>query len=153
MHAVTVAHIPEHVKLIDTDPDIRKNVLWSTKLNPAKLRINLRFQNGFWFLFNSIIITTLWIVSSYSSEDTQIPLFWPFTPDNTYTFKDNKVFRVLNYVAPIILIVGLISQIILWCFEERPLINIKRVLSNEGIQHQPQSYDSDEVDAQNDSPR
>ena len=40
MHAVTVAHVPEYVKLIDTDPDIKKNVLWSTRLTTKKLKIN-----------------------------------------------------------------------------------------------------------------
>ena len=134
MHAVTVAHVPEYVKLIDTDPDIKKNVLWSTRLTTKKLKINLVFQNFFWFLFNTIIISTLWIVSTYSSPDTQIPLFWPFTPNDTYTFGDNKVFKVLHIIAPIIIIIGTISQIIILCFEENEVVvkKLQKVLSSEG---------------------
>jgi len=151
MHAVTVAHIPEYVKLIDTDPDIKKNVLWSTRLTSKKLKINLVFQNLVWFLFNTIIISTLWIVSRYSSQDTKIQLFWPFTPNTTYTFSENKVFGVLNIVAPIILIIGAISQIIILCFEDTKVIDVKtvkKVLSNEGIQlqHQQESNDEDVQD-------
>lgn len=125
MHAITVAHVPEYVKLIDTDPDMKKNVLWSTKLSSRQLRLNLRLQNLFWFLFNIIIISCVWIVSEYYPEQ-EIYVFWPFTQD-TYKFEDNKVFKVIYYVAPIIIIIGTISQIIIWFFEERP-IKIKDVV-------------------------
>ena len=118
MHAVTVAHIPEEIKLIDTDIDIRKNILWSTRLTGKQIQRNLRFQNGVWFVFNYVVIISMWIFSSTSDHsNTEIQVFWPFTPGTTYSLNDNKVFRVLNYVAPIILVIGLLSQIIIWFFE------------------------------------
>ena len=105
MHAVTVAHIPEEIKLIDTDIDIRKNILWSTRLTGKQIQRNLRFQNGVWFVFNYVVIISMWIFSSTSDHsNTEIQVFWPFTPGTTYSLNDNKVFRVLNYVAPIILV-------------------------------------------------
>ena len=127
MHAITVAHIPEYVKLIDTDPDMKKNVLWSTKLSSGQLRTNLRLQNLFWFLFNTIIISCVWIAAEYMDQKTEFYVFWPFTPNDTYRLEDNKVFKVIQYVAPIIIIIGTISQIIIWFFEERP-IKIKDVV-------------------------
>ena len=119
MHAVTVAHIKEDIVLIDTKADPRKNILWSTLLTPMQIRTNLRFQNGVWFVFNYVVIISMWIFSISTSDhaDTEIQSFWPFTPGNTYCLNDNKVFRVLNYVAPIILVIGLLSQIIIWVFE------------------------------------
>ena len=127
MHAITMAHVPEYVKLIDTDPDMKKNVLWSTKLSSRQLRINLRLQNLFWFLFNVTIISCVWITSKYIDKNAPFYVFWPFTPANTYHFHDNKVFRVIHYVAPVIIILGTISQIIIWFTEERP-IKIKDVV-------------------------
>merc|ERR1712106_1116868 len=89
LHAVSVAHIPEDIKLIDTNPDSKKNILWSTRLSSRQLRFNLLFQNFFWFIFNFIIIVTLTLVS-YIEPDIRIPTFWPFTTQ-TYSFRENKV--------------------------------------------------------------
>ena len=148
MHAITVAHIPEYVKLIDTDPDMKKNVLWSTKLNSRKLRLNLRLQNLFWFLFNTVIISCVWIASQYLNPKQEFYVFWPFTPDDTYQLKDNKVFKVIHYVAPIIIIIGTISQIIIWFFEERP-VKIKDVVKMDinKLAHQFSTNTRDTVDA------
>ena len=155
MHAITVAHVPEYVKLIDTDPDMKKNVLWSTKLSSRQLRINLRLQNLFWFLFNVIIISCVWITSVYVDENAPIYVFWPFTPENIYHFKDNKVFKVIYYVAPVIIILGTISQIIIWFFEERP-IKIKDVvhMTQDIVSYQKQSSSvSDAVDGEGEGHR
>ena len=144
MHAITVAHVPEYVKLIDTDPDMKKNVLWSTKLSNRQLRINLRLQNLFWFLFNVTIISCVWITSKYIDKNAPFYVLWPFTPGNTFHFHDNKVFKVIHYVAPVIIILGTISQIIIWFFEERP-IKIKTL--SRGIKLSEASYSvSDNVD-------
>jgi hypothetical protein len=116
LHAVSVAHIPEDIKLIDTNPDSKKNILWSTRLTSRQLRFNLLFQNFIWFISNFIIIVTLTIVSSFE-PDIRIPTFWPFTTDHTYSFKENKVYRILYIVAPVLLLTGLTSQVLLWMFE------------------------------------
>jgi len=115
LHAVSVAHIPEEVKLIDTNPDSTKNILSVTRLTPRQLRFNLLFQNTIWFILNCTVIVTLSIVS-FLRPDTEISIFWPFIT-KTYSFKENKVFSVLHIVAPVILIIGLISQVILWIYE------------------------------------
>eukprot|EP00092_Neocalanus_flemingeri_P029718 GFUD01032266.1.p1 GENE.GFUD01032266.1~~GFUD01032266.1.p1 ORF type:complete len:659 (-),score=121.63 GFUD01032266.1:313-2289(-) len=115
LHAISVAHIPQEVKLIDTKPDSKNNILWTTRLSSRQLRFNLLFQNFVWFIINSIIIITLTIVN-YLEPETEISTFWPFI-SKTYSFKENKVFRVLYIIAPILLLVGLISQVLLWRFE------------------------------------
>jgi len=115
LHAVSVAHIPEDIKLVDTHPDSKKNILWATRLTSKQLRFNLLFQNFVWFAFNFIIIVTLTVVS-YLEPDIRIPTFWPFTTQ-TYSFRENKVFRILYIVGPVLLIIGLISQVLLWMFE------------------------------------
>ena len=136
MHGVSVAHISEDIKLVDTKPNIKDNILWSTKLTSKEIRWNLRFQNGLWFLFNYFIIITIWVFTHYADKNTEIPLLWPFTPNNTYTLQENKVFSVLDIVAPIVLILGLATQIIIWFFEERP-IKIENHLSiNRSLAHQ-----------------
>jgi len=115
LHAVSVAHIPEEVKLIDTDPDSTKNILYATRLTPRQLRFNLLFQNTIWFVINFTVIVTLSIVS-YLKPDSEISIFWPFIT-KTYSFQENKVFRVLYIIAPVILLIGLISQVILWNYD------------------------------------
>jgi len=115
LHGVSVAHIPQEVKMIDTNPDSKKNILWATRLTSRQLRFNLLFQNLFWFAFNFIIITSLTIVS-YLSPKTSIQTFWPFSTQS-YSLEENKVFRVLYIIAPILLLIGLISQVLLWRFE------------------------------------
>lgn len=115
LHAVSVAHIPEDIKLIDTNPDSKKNILWATRLTSRQLRFNLLIQNLFWFAFNFIIIVSLTVVS-YIEPDIRIPTFWPFTTQ-TYSFRENKVFRILYIIGPILLLAGLISQVLLWTFE------------------------------------
>ena len=152
MHAVTVAHVPEYIKIIDTDPDIRKNVLWSSKLNSRELRMNVRFQNFFWFLFNTIILSSVWVTSVYIDPKTPIQVFWPFTPYDNYTFTENKVFKVIHIVAPVIIICGVISQIIIWFFEERP-IHLKDIVNNRIIYKTQDSTQTDTVDAAAPSPR
>jgi len=116
LHAVSVAHIPEDIKLIDTNPDSKKNILWSTRLTSRQLRFNLLFQNLIWFISNFVIIVTLTIVSTME-PDIRIPTFWPFTTNHTYSFKENKVYRILYIIGPVLLLTGLLSQILLWMFE------------------------------------
>eukprot|EP00092_Neocalanus_flemingeri_P072724 GFUD01089589.1.p1 GENE.GFUD01089589.1~~GFUD01089589.1.p1 ORF type:complete len:607 (+),score=82.28 GFUD01089589.1:254-1822(+) len=115
LHAVSVAHIPQEVKLIDAKLDSRKNILWATKLTSRQLRYNLLFQNTLWFTFNFIIIATLTILS-YLKPAEQISIFWPFIP-KTFSFGENKVYRVLHIITPVLLLAGLFSQILLWTME------------------------------------
>jgi len=124
MHAVSVAHIPEQIKLIDTHLDSTKNVLYTTRLTTRQLRFNLLFQNMIWFLFNVTVMVTLWIMSceGIGKPDLEIPVFWPFT-EKTYTLKENKVFSILQFIIPILLSVGLLSQMLLWLFEEKEFLN------------------------------
>ena len=143
MHAVSVAHIPEQIKLIDTNPDSKKNVLWATRLSSRQLRQNLLFQNMIWFILNVTIMVTLWLLScdNIGNPNTEIPLFWPFTT-KTYTFKDNKVFSILQYVVPTLLSTGLVSQMLLWLFEERKILT--DIMSPDGPDS-PVSSDQDDV--------
>ena len=77
LHAVSVAHIPEDIKLIDTNWNCTKNILWATRLTPRQIKSNLMFQNALWFLFNCSVIITLLVVS-FAKPDAGIPTFWPF---------------------------------------------------------------------------
>ena len=143
MHAISVAHVQEEIKLINTDPDVTKNILFSTRLTSKQLRANLRFQNMVWFLLNSLIIITM-TVFSVTHPDSELHLFWPFTPYNTYTFQENKVFRILKYIAPILISIGLLSQVIIWWFEERAVIQWDK---NKGFVHKAENIlTQDEVD-------
>ena len=149
MHAVSVAHIPEQIKLIDTHPDSTRNTLYTTRLTTRQLRYNLLFQNMIWFLFNVIILSTMWIMScdSIGNPDLEIPLFWPFT-EKTYTLKENKVFSILQFIIPILLSVGLLSQLLLWLFEEKEFLTeiLSPAMPGGPIASQV-SQDEDTVDA------
>ena len=149
MHAVSVAHIPEQIKLIDTHPDSTKNTLYTTRLTTRQLRYNLLFQNMIWFLFNVVILSTMWIMScdSIGNPDLEIPLFWPFT-EKTYTLKENKVFSILQFIIPILLSVGLLSQLLLWLFEEKEFLTeiLSPAMPGGPIASQV-SQDEDTVDA------
>ena len=106
--SLSVAHIEDVVKLIDTKANPADNILWALKLRSRDLRRNLLFQNWFWFFFNGVVISTIWIMG-----DRQFPYFWPFT-DSTYTFREMKVFSILPIIASTLLIVGLLSQFLVW---------------------------------------
>ena len=140
---MSVAHVPDQIKLIDTNPDLKKNVLWSTRLSSQQLRLNLLTQNTIWYVFNFIIITTLTVVSNYK-PDIRIPTFWPFT-SQTFSFEENKVFSVLNIVAPIILSMGLLSLLLLWFTELR---HQDREVVKKGTTELLRTGKTDETDAE-----
>ena len=112
MHAVSIAHIPEEVKMIHAKANSNKNTMWATRLTDFQMKANMWFQNIIWFVLNSVIIITLTVVAELKT-DAEFPTFWPFFPE-TVSFKDNKVFGGLKIIAPVILIAGLISLILLW---------------------------------------
>jgi len=118
LHAVSVAHIQEEVKMIKTNPDSKKNILWVTKLTDIQLKANMWFQNIMWFLVNSLIIITLTVFAEYK-KDTKVPLLWPFD-FGCYTFTSNKVFGGLTYITPTIVCLGVISLILLFFKEFKP---------------------------------
>jgi len=130
LHAVSVAHIQEEVKMIKTHPDSKKNILYVTKLTDMQLKANMWFQNIMWFIINSLIIITLTVFAEYK-KDTEVPLFWPFFGFGTYTFTSNKVFGGLPYISPTIVGLGVVSLILLFFKEFKPddrkkLINLKK---------------------------
>ena len=53
------------------------------------------------------------MLSLIAIGDIQIPYFWPFT-DKTILFHENKVFGVLHIIVPILLSVGVLSQLLVW---------------------------------------
>jgi len=113
LHAVSVAHIQEEVKMIKTHPDSKKNILWVTRLTSIQLKANMWFQNIMWFFFNSLIIITITIFAEYNKE-TEVPSFWPFSgPEDTYNFTNNKVFGGLNIITPTIVVLGVFSLALL----------------------------------------
>ena len=115
MHACSIAHIQETVKLVKTRMDSRQNELWVSRLTSSQLKMNMWCQNIIWFIFNSITITLLWYIStSYSSEELSI--LWPFF-EKSFTFSEVKVVRVLHIVVPSIITLGVISLLLL-CFME-----------------------------------
>ena len=131
LHAVSVAHIQEEVKMIKTNPDSKKNILWVTKLTDIQLKANMWFQNIMWFLVNSLIIITLTVFAEFN-PDTKVPLFWPFFNLGDYTFTSNKVFGGLFIIAPTIVCLGVISLFLLYFKEFKPddrkkLINVRKL--------------------------
>ena len=130
LHAVSVAHVQEEVRLLKTNPDSKKNTLYVTKLTDIQLKANMWFQNIMWFLLNSLIIITLTVFAEFN-KDTEVPTFWPFNL-GCYTFTSNKVFGGLYIIAPTIVCLGVISLVLLFFKEFKPhdrkkLINPKKL--------------------------
>ena len=129
-HAFSVAHVQEEIKLVDAKLDPSKNIMYSTKLTSRQLKRNLRFQNMFWFVLNSCIIIIITVVSNteiqklYPILNTKIQAFWPFTPEITYSLEEIKVFKHLQIIVPVIISIGVLSQIWIWKFEERSISQI-----------------------------
>ena len=123
LHAVSVAHIQEEVRLINTNPDSKKNILYATRLTHIQLKANMWFQNIIWFLLNSVIIITLTVVAEYM-EDTKVPLFWPFNYFGSYTFTtcytSTSCYHGLTTITPAIVCLGVISLILLFFKEFKP---------------------------------
>merc|ERR1719220_2076823 len=139
LHAVSVAHIQEEVKMIKTNPDSKKNILWVTKLTDIQLKANMWFQNIMWFLVNSLIIITLTVFAEYKTE-TRVPTFWPFDLGD-YTFTSNKVFGGLIYITPTIVGLGVISLVLLFFKEFKPN-DRKKLINLRKFQHVGDSTDS-----------
>ena len=66
--SLSVAHIEDVVKLIDTKANPADNILWALKLRSRDLRRNLLFQNWFWFFFNSVIMITFFVKGKGGSK-------------------------------------------------------------------------------------
>ena len=107
LHAVSIAHISEHIYLIQTRFNPKDNILWTLQLSPRQIHRNLLFQNAFWFLFNSIVLVTL-LLLSITYPHLEVPKFWPFHK-NTFTLESNKICQHLAIVVPLILFLGLLS--------------------------------------------
>ena len=112
LHAVSVAHIPEDIKLIDTHINCKNNILWSTRLTPRQRNVNLFFQNFIWFIFNFSVIVGLLAISHFRPQ-TEVPTFWPFIL-KTSPFDENKIFRVLWIISSVILFLGFLSLVLAW---------------------------------------
>ena len=137
LHAVSVAHIPDTIKIIDTHINCRDNILWSTRLTYKQIHLNLLFQNVLWFIFNLTIIGSLLAVSSLYPK-IEIPIFWPFNI-GTCALDDNKIFDILLPISLVILILGLISVVLagtLARHEEKNSVE-KKVPKFEGWIHDP----------------
>jgi hypothetical protein len=136
LHAVSIPHIDEEIKIIKTFPDASKNTLYVHKLTNFQRNANMWFQNILWFTVNSIIIIAITIMAEMK-DDAEFSEFWPFL-STTVSFNDNKVFRGLYIIAPIILTAGLISLVLLWMCEfhaaDRDEIN-NQVKNAVGIAH------------------
>jgi len=154
LHAVSVAHIQEEVKIIKTHPDSKKNILFVTKLTDIQLKANMWFQNIMWFLVNTLIIITLTVFAEYNKE-TQVPKFWPFLELGDYTFTSNKVFGGLLYITPTIVCLGIISLILLFFKEFKP-DDRKKLINLKELRHVGDSIDSGKrvsVESKNERPR
>ena len=112
MHAVSIAHIQEEVKMVHAKPDSRKNTLWVTRLTDIELKTNMWFQNIMWFSLNATVIIALTIAAEVK-PDAEIPIFWPIFTE-TVAFQDNKVFKGLYLITPMLIIAGILSLILLW---------------------------------------
>ena len=117
IHATSTAHIQTEIKQIDTKQNPINNILWLTNLSNRKVRRNNIFQNMIWFIFNTITLSVILIVSR-TTDQLELQMFWPFTPQHRYYFARENVASLLNIIIPIMLALGLIIQIWL-LYEER----------------------------------
>ena len=111
MHACSVAHIPETVKLVWTSVNSKENILFITRLSSTELKMNMWCQNLIWFSFNSVTIVTLWVISR-DYNDTELSILWPFF-EKSYAFNEVKVAEHLYIVVPLLTALGVISLLLL----------------------------------------
>jgi len=111
MHACSVAHIQETVKLVWTGLDSTENILWISRLTDAQLKMNMWCQNLIWFTFNCVTIVTLWIISD-KYTNTELSILWPFF-QKSFSFEEVKVVGVLHIVVPLIITLGVVSLLLL----------------------------------------
>ena len=113
-------HIPDWIKLIEA----KKNILWVRKLSECQLHKNILFQNTIWFVFNTTILSGIWIsCRHFQSHEWQ--LFWPFTPGNTYRWKDEKIFKLIDIVVPLMISVGVLLMVLV-IYEESDGLTTER---------------------------
>ena len=111
MHACSVAHIQETVKLVWTGLNSKENILWISRLSDCQLKRNMWCQNLIWFTFNCVTISVLWFVST-NYKVTNLSILWPFF-EKSFSFGDVKVVRSLHIVVPLIIALGVISLLLL----------------------------------------
>jgi len=111
MHACSVAHIQETVKLVWTGLNSKENILWISRLSDSQLKMNMWCQNLIWFTFNYVTLVTLWVVST-KYPTTELSILWPFFA-KSFLFKEVKVVRFLHMVVPFVLALGVISLLLL----------------------------------------
>ena len=113
MHACSVAHIQETVKLVWAGVNSKENILWISRLSDAQLKMNMWCQNLIWFTFNCVTLVTLWAVSASDKyRETRLSIMWPFF-EKSFRFEDVKVVGVLHVVVPLIIALGVISLLLL----------------------------------------
>ena len=105
--SLSYTHIPDWIKLIEARKNPANNVLWVKKLSERQLHRNILFQNTIWFTFNTAILSSIWI-SCRHFQNHEWQLFWPFTPGNTFQWKDEKIYKLINIVVPLIISVGVL---------------------------------------------
>ena len=103
----------------------------STRLTKRQQMANMWFQNVLWFSINSLVIVGLTTISK-TNPTMEFATFWPFTT-TTFSFVDNKVFKVIHlimtimimmmiimmlkvidFIASVIIVTGLVSLVLLW---------------------------------------
>ena len=112
------------MKVIEARKNPKNNILWVKKLSARQIHQNIIFQNTFWFIFNVVILSGILILSlHYESYEWQT--FWPFTPPsssrptNTYKWEEEKVFKLIQCLIPILIFVGVLLMVYT-IFEEWP---------------------------------
>ena len=112
-HAVTVTFLPPYTKIIGTDRDTGKTVLWSCRLSSREIQTNLWFHNMMWFVFNTVIISSVLLTEHLMENKKEIQVFWPFTPSHTYKIsnEDLNMFN-LRWISLAIILCGAIAQIL-----------------------------------------
>ena len=72
-----------------------------------------------WFVFNTVIISSVLISERFIENKPPIQVFWPFTPSNTYKISNQDLnMDSLKFTAIFIILIGAISQLFIWCLQE-----------------------------------
>ena len=136
MHACSVAHIQETVKLVWAGVNSKENILWISRLSDAQLKMNMWCQNLIWFTFNCVTLVTLWVVSGSDEYRTKpLSIMWPFF-EKSFTFEEVKVVGVLHIVVPLVIALGGISLLLLLT------LDLKTVSTKDSLISWMESYPS-----------
>ena len=136
MHACSVAHIQETVKLVWAGVDSKENILYISRLSDAQLKMNMWCQNLIWFTFNCVTLVTLWVVSGSVEYRTKpLSIMWPFF-DKSFTFEKVKVVEHLSTVVPLVIALGGISLLLLLT------LDLKTVSTKDSLISWMESYPS-----------